>query len=151
MKIILRKEVSSLGLQGEVVTVKDGYARNFLIPNGLAIRATEGAIKAIETEKKQRAFKIEKERKAARELADSIERISLSVCVKAGESGKLFGTVTPQMIADGLKTKGFDVDRKQITIEEPIKALGKYEVSIKLYTDVVATLKLEVEGEAVEG
>jgi len=148
VKIILRKEVGNLGIQGEVVAVKDGYARNYLIPQGLAIRATEGAIKAIETEKKQRAFKIEKERKAARELADSIERLTLSLSAKAGDSGRLFGTITSQMVADALKAQGFDVDRKQINIEEPIKTLGKYEISVKLYTDVLATLNIEVEAEA---
>lgn len=150
VKIILRKELDNLGAQGDVVTVKDGYARNYLIPKGFATRATDGAVKAIENEKKQRAFKIEKERKAARELADSIERISLSIPTKAGESGKLFGTVTTQMISDTLKTQGFEVDKKNIVIEESIKMLGNYEVSAKLYTDVIAKLKIEVVAESAE-
>jgi large subunit ribosomal protein L9 len=148
VKIILRKEMDNLGEQGEVVTVKDGYARNYLIPKGYATRATEGAIKAIENEKKQRAFKIEKERKAARELADSIERITLSIPTKAGESGKLFGTVTSQMISDALKAKGFEVEKKNINIEDSIKMLGNYEISAKLYSDVLATVKIEVVAEA---
>ncbi len=140
--------MDNLGEQGEVVTVKDGYARNYLIPKGYATRATEGAIKAIENEKKQRAFKIEKERKAARELADSIERITLSIPTKAGESGKLFGTVTSQMISDALKAKGIEVEKKNINIEDSIKMLGNYEISAKLYSDVMATVKIEVVAEA---
>jgi len=150
MKIILKKEVEKLGEIGDVLTVKDGYARNYLIPKGLAVRATDGMLKAIEIEKKQKAFKIERERKAARELAESLERFSLIVKAKAGEGGRLYGTVTAQMIVDGLKAKGFEVDRKQITVDPPIKQVGKYQVAVKLYSDVVATLNLEVEAEAAE-
>jgi large subunit ribosomal protein L9 len=150
MKIILKKEVEKLGEIGDVLTVKDGYARNYLIPKGIAVRATDGMLKAIEIEKKQKAFKIERERKAARELAESLERFSLIVKAKAGEGGRLYGTVTAQMIVDGLKAKGFEVDRKQITIDPPIKQVGKYQVAVKLYSDVVATLNLEVEAEAAE-
>ncbi len=150
MQVILRKEVEKLGAEGELVKVKDGYARNFLIPRGLAVRATEGRIRAIETEKKQKAFKIERERKAARDLAESLERLLLNVKVKAGEEGRLYGTVTAQMVVDGLKAKGFDIDRKQITIDPPIKQVGKHEVAVKLYSDVVAKLHLEVEAEAAE-
>lgn len=148
MKVILRKEQENLGAQGDVVTVKDGYARNYLIPKGIATRASEGAIRAIENEKKQRAFKIEKERKAARELTESLERLSLSIPAKAGESGKLFGTVTSQMVSDALKAQGFDVNKKDITIDEPIKTLGNYELRAKCYTDVIAKLKIEVVAEA---
>ncbi|KER10959.1 MAG: 50S ribosomal protein L9 [[Candidatus Thermochlorobacteriaceae] bacterium GBChlB] len=150
MQVILRKEVEKLGAEGELVKVKDGYARNFLIPRGLAVRATEGMLKAIEIEKKQKAFKIERERKAARELAESLERLLLNVKVKAGEEGRLYGTVTTQMVVDGLRAKGFDIDRKQITIDPPIKQVGKHEVAVKLYSDVVATLHLEVEAEAAQ-
>lgn len=149
MKIILRKEVENLGNQGELVIVKDGYARNYLIPRGLAVRATEGSVRAIETEKKQRAFKIEKERKGARELADKLEQAALTINARAGESGKLFGTVTTQMVADALKAKGFEIDRKQITLEEAIKTLGNHAVKVKLYTDVFATVNVLVEAEAV--
>ena len=150
MKIILKKEVEKLGEIGDVLTVRDGYARNYLIPKGLAVRATDGMLKAIETEKKQKAFKIERERKAARELAESLERLLLNVKVKAGEEGRLYGTVTAQMVVDGLKAKGFDIDRKQIMIDPPIKQVGKHEVTVKLYSDVVAKLQLEVEAEAAE-
>lgn len=150
MKIILKKEVDKLGEIGDMLIVKDGYARNYLIPKGLAVRATDGMLKAIEIEKKQKAFKIERERKAARELAESLERLLLNVKVKAGEEGRLYGTVTTQMVADRLKSKGFEIDRKQITIDPPIKQVGKYEVAVKLYSDVVAKLNLEVEAESTE-
>ncbi len=150
MKIILKREVDKLGDIGDIVVVRDGYARNYLIPKGLAVRATDSMLKAIETEKKQKAFKIERERKAARELAESLERLVLTIKVKAGEEGRLYGTVTPQMVVDGLKAQGFEVDRKQITIDPPIKQVGKYEVAVKLYSDVVAKLNLEVEAESAE-
>ncbi|MFQ3597232.1 MAG: 50S ribosomal protein L9 [Chloroherpetonaceae bacterium] len=150
MKIILKKEVDKLGEIGDLLIVKDGYARNYLIPKGFAVRATDGMLKAIEIEKKQKAFKIERERKAARELAESLERLLLNVKVKAGEEGRLYGTVTTQMVVDGLKSKGFEVDRKQITIDPPIKQVGKHEIAVKLYSDVVAKLNLEVEAESAD-
>ncbi len=150
MKIILKKEVEKLGGVGDVLTVKDGYARNYLIPKGLAVRATAGMLKAMEVEKKQKAFKIERERKAARELAESLERLVLTIKAKAGEGGRLYGAVTTQMIAEALKAKGFEIDRKQIMIDPPIKQVGKHEVAVKLYTDVVAKLQLEVEAGATE-
>ncbi|MFN3393858.1 MAG: 50S ribosomal protein L9 [Candidatus Thermochlorobacter sp.] len=150
MQVILKKQVEKLGEPGEVVKVKDGYARKYLIPRGLAVRATDGMLKALEEEKKQKAFKIERERKAARELAESLERLLLNIKAKAGEEGRLYGTVTAQMVADALKSRGFEIDRKQITIDPPIKHIGKHEVAVKLYSDVVAKLQLEVEAEASE-
>jgi large subunit ribosomal protein L9 len=147
VKIILRKNVDKLGDQGEVVTVKDGYARNYLIPRGVAIRATEGTLKAMETEKKQRAFKIERERKSARDLSDSITRLTLVIKVKAGDEGKLYGTVTTQMVSDALKEKGFDVDRKHITIEPAIKQVGKHVVTAKYYSDVQGEINIDVQPE----
>ncbi|MBC8041971.1 MAG: 50S ribosomal protein L9 [Rhizobacter sp.] len=147
MKIILRKEVDKLGAAGEIVTVKNGYARNFLIPKGMANRATDGTIKAVETEKKQRAFKIEKERKAAQSQSESLSNVSLTVKAKAGDEGRLYGTVTTQMIADALKAKGHDIDRKRIDLDDTIKSLGTYAAKVKLYTDVVATVNFTVEAE----
>jgi large subunit ribosomal protein L9 len=147
VKIILRKEVDKLGSQGEVVTVADGYARNFLIPRGFATRATDGTLKAIAVEKKQREFKVERERKTARELGESIERLLLVIKVKAGDEGRLFGTVTAPMIAHELKEKGFEVDRKHITIEPPIKQVGRHEAMLKLYADVIVKLNLDVQAE----
>jgi large subunit ribosomal protein L9 len=150
VKIILRKDVATLGDAGEVVTVKNGYANNFLIPQGIAIRATEGTLKALETEKKQQAKKVELQRKNARELAQKIEQMTLKVFAKAGESGKLFGTVTSADIAEALKTQGIDIDRRKIALDAPIKALGKYEADAKLFSDVSVKVHFEVEAQGSE-
>jgi large subunit ribosomal protein L9 len=150
VKVILRKDVATLGDSGEVVSVKNGYANNFLIPQGIAIRATEGTLKALETEKKQQAKKVELQRKNARELAQKIEQLSLKVYAKAGESGKLFGTVTAGDIADALKAEGIEIDRRKITLEAPIKALGKYEADAKLFQDVSVKVHFEVEAQGSE-
>jgi large subunit ribosomal protein L9 len=147
VKIILRKDVATLGDAGEVVTVKNGYANNYLIPQGYAIRATEGTIKALETEKKQQTRKIELQRKSARDLATKIEQMTLKVQAKAGESGKLFGTVTASDIAEALKAQGVDIDRRKITLEAPIKSLGKYEADAKIFLDITVKLNIEVEAE----
>lgn len=147
MKIILRKDVATLGDAGEVVTVKNGYANNYLIPQGYAIRATEGTLKALETEKKQQARKIELQRSNARELAAKLEQMELKVLAKAGESGKLFGTVTAGDIAEALKAQGVEIDRRKIQLEAPIKSLGKFEADAKLFMDISAKLTIEVEAE----
>ena len=147
MKIILRKDVATLGDAGEVVTVKNGYANNYLIPQGYAIRATEGTLKALDTEKKQQARKIELQRKNARDLAAKLEQMALKIQTKAGESGKLFGTVTAGDIAEALKAQGVEIDRRKIHLEAPIKSLGKYEADAKLFMDITAKLNLEVEAE----
>ncbi len=148
MKVILRKDVAALGDAGDVVAVKNGYANNYLIPQGMAIRATEGTLKALETEKKQQAKKIELQRKNARDLAQKIEQMTLKVSARAGESGKLFGTVTSADIAEALKAEGVDIDRRKITLEAPVKALGKYEAEAKLFMDVTVKVTFEVEAEA---
>ncbi|MCF8383364.1 MAG: 50S ribosomal protein L9 [Chlorobium sp.] len=147
MKVILRKDVAALGDAGDVVAVKNGYANNYLIPQGMAIRATEGTLKALETEKKQQAKKIELQRKNARDLAQKIEQMTLKVSARAGESGKLFGTVTSADIAEALKALGVDIDRRKITLEAPVKALGKYEAEAKLFMDVTVKVNFEVEAE----
>ncbi len=150
MKVILRNNVATLGDAGDVVAVKNGYANNFLIPQGIAIRATEGTLKALETEKKQQTKKIELQRKSAREHAQKIEQMSLKVYAKAGDTGKLFGTVTSADIADALKAQGIDIDRRKITIEEPIKTLGKYEADAKIFQDITVKVHFEVEAEGSE-
>ncbi|KAA6231841.1 50S ribosomal protein L9 [Chlorobium phaeovibrioides] len=150
MKVILRKDVAALGDAGEVVAVKNGYANNFLIPQGMATRATEGTLRALETEKKQQAKKMELKRKSARDLAARIEQMALKVQAKAGESGKLFGTVTAADIAEVLKAQGVEIDRRKITMEAPVKTLGKYEAEVKLFSDVVVKVSFEVEAEGVE-
>ena len=150
MKVILRNNVATLGDAGDVVAVKNGYANNFLIPQGIAIRATEGTLKALETEKKQQTKKIELQRKSAREHAQKIEQLSLKVYAKAGDSGKLFGTVTSADIADALKAQGIEIDRRKITIEEPIKTLVKYEADAKIFQDITVKVHFEVEAEGAE-
>ncbi|ABB23007.1 50S ribosomal protein L9 [Pelodictyon luteolum] len=150
MKVILRKDVAALGDAGEVVAVKNGYANNYLIPQGMATRATEGTLKALETEKKQQARKVELQRTSARELAQKIEQMVLKVQAKAGESGKLFGTVTAGDIADALKAVGVEIDRRKITLEAPVKLLGKYEAEAKLFSDVTVKVTFEVEAEGTE-
>jgi large subunit ribosomal protein L9 len=150
VKVILRNNVATLGDAGEVVAVKNGYANNFLIPQGMAIRATEGTLKALETEKKQQTKKIELQRKSAREHAQKIEQMSLKVFAKAGDSGKLFGTVTSADIADALKAQGIDIDRRKITIDAPIKSLGKYEADAKIFQDITVKVHFEVEAEGSE-
>ena len=147
MKVILKKDIVTLGDAGEVVEVKNGYANNYLIPQGMALRATEGALKALDTERKQQVRKIEQQRIAAREMADKLQQLNLKVPAKAGESGKLFGTVTSGDIAQVLKGEGVTVDRRKISLEAPIKELGNYEVGVKLFMDVSATLKVTVEAE----
>jgi large subunit ribosomal protein L9 len=148
VKVILRKDVTTLGDAGEVVSVKNGYANNYLIPQGMAIRATEGTIKALDTEKKQQARKTELQRKTARDLASKLEQMVLKVHAKAGESGKLFGTVTGGDIANALKEQGVEIDRRKITLEAPIKTLGKFEAEAKLFMDITVKLTIEVEAES---
>lgn len=141
MKVILRKNFDQLGKVGEIVNVKDGYARNFLIPRGVAYQATQGNIRALEEEKKQIQKREVKELEEAQKLAAEMEKVSVTIPVKVGEEEKIFGTVTSQMIVDSLKEKGFDVDKRKVEITEPIKSLGIYSVVVKLHTNVTATVK----------
>jgi large subunit ribosomal protein L9 len=141
MKVILRKNFDQLGKVGDIVNVKDGYGRNYLIPRQIAYQATKGNILALEEEKKQILKKEAKELEAAQKLSAEIEKVSVTIPVKVGEEDKIFGSVTNQMIADSLKEKGFDVDKRKIEITEPIKSLGIYSVAVKLHASVSATVK----------
>lgn len=141
MKVILRKNFEQLGQIGDIVDVKDGFARNFLIPRNIAFAAQKGNMKALEEEKKQLAKKKVKELQAAEKLAVELEKISVTIPVKVGEEDKIFGTVTNQMIADAIKEKGYDIDKRRIEIVEPIKSLGIYSVNIKLHPTVTAVVK----------
>ncbi len=141
MKVILRKNFDQLGKVGDVLTVKDGYARNYLIPRQIAYQATKGNILALEEEKKQITKKGAKELEAAQKFASDLEKVSITIPVKVGEEDKIFGTVTNQMISDSLKEKGYDIEKRKIEITEPIKSLGIYSVSIKLHPSVSATVK----------
>ena len=144
MKVILRENQEQLGKVGDVVTVKDGYARNFLIPRKIAYFATKSNLKVLDEEKKQNQMKAQKELRVSQGLSAELEKVSLTIPVQVGEDDKLFGTVTSQMIADSLKEKGYEVDKRKIDIEEPIKVLGIYSVSIKLNNEVTAKVKVWV-------
>ena len=144
MDIILRQDVEKLGSAGEVVTVKDGYARNYLLPRGFAFEATEGNRRRIEAERGQRAKKAAAEAGSARERAATLEKISITFTMKAGDGDKLFGSVTSADIADRLKAEGFPVDKKAIELEEPIKALGVYKVPVRLHHEVKPDVRVWV-------
>jgi len=144
MKIILRKEHEKLGQIGSIVEVKDGYARNYLIPRGIAYPANAGNTRALEEEKKQAVRRSSKEVKTNEHLAANLDKVSLTIPAKVGEDDKLFGSVTSQMIADALKEKGFSIDKRIIDLEEPIKALGIYTVNVKLHQSVVGKVKVWV-------
>ncbi|MBS1903182.1 MAG: 50S ribosomal protein L9 [Bacteroidetes bacterium] len=144
MKVILREDIETLGGAGEVVNVKDGYARNFLVPRKLAYVATAGALKRIEQEMKIRAKKIDIERANLSEVAAKLAEISVTIPMKVGEEERLYGSVTPMMIADSLGNQGFAVDRRAIAIEEPIRTLGAHEITIKFKHGVTATVRVNV-------
>ncbi len=144
MKVILRKEHEKLGEVGAVVDVKDGYARNYLIPNGVAYPASDGSMRALTEEKKQAERRKAKEMKASEKLAAELEKVSITLQMKVGEDEKLFGSVTAQMIAEALKEKNFDIDKRNINLEEPIKALGIYNVEVKLHQSVTGKVKVWV-------
>jgi large subunit ribosomal protein L9 len=144
MKVILRQNYNKLGNIGDVVVVKDGFARNYLIPRSIAFRATEGNLKALEQEKKQLARKEEKVVQDSEKLAAQLGSVSLTITMKVGEDDKLFGAVTSQMIADSLNEKGFTIDKRIIELEEPIKTLGIFEVPVKLHSKVAAKVKVWV-------
>lgn len=141
MKVILRKNFDQLGKIGDLIDVKDGYARNFLLPRQVAYIATKGNIRALEEEKQQLAKKEVKELEAAKVLAAELENVSITIPVKVGEEDKIFGSVTSQMISDALKEKSYEIDKRKIDLAEPIKALGIYTVNVKLHNEVTANVK----------
>lgn len=148
MEIILKQDVSGLGDKGEIVTVKDGYARNFLIPQGYAILATPSAKKVHEENIRQRAHKEEKIKQEAEEIAQKLADVKLTLGAKTSKSGKIFGSVNTIQIAEALKNEGFDIDRKNISIEgDQVKEIGKYRAEIKLHKEVKAEIEFEVKAE----
>ncbi|RKY78999.1 50S ribosomal protein L9 [candidate division KSB1 bacterium] len=144
MKVILKQDYEQLGKTGEVVEVKNGYARNFLIPQNIAAPANKRNMKILEEELKMVDRRKNKERVQAEKFAEELGKVSITAAVKVGEDERLFGSVTSQMISDLLKEKGYDVDKKKIDLEEPVKALGVYTVNIKLYHDINAKVRLWV-------
>ncbi len=144
VKIILREDVHGLGDAGTVVSVRPGYARNFLLPEGKAILATESSVKELEHHQRAISEKVAKELKAHRSLKDRLEGLRLSISVQVGEEGKLFGSVTSREIADLIAAQGIEIDRRKIDLSEPIKEAGSHSVPVRLHRDVVAQVKLEV-------
>jgi len=144
MKLILRQDYEPLGEAGHIVNVKPGFARNFLIPKGLAMLATDKNLKKFENDKKQMFWRQEKEKRQSEELAKTLENVSCTITVQVGEEDKMFGSVTSQNIAEALESQGYTIDRRKIVLDEPIKSLGIYSVPIKLHTDVEAKVKVWV-------
>jgi large subunit ribosomal protein L9 len=144
MKVILRQDVPELGTAGQVIEVKAGYGRNFLIPRNLAIPATKGSLSAIGEVKKQSEIRAKKLRKEADVVKDRIEKLSLTTEVLVGDEDKVFGSVTSADITELLKKEGVTVDKRMVELENPIKALGVYTVPVKVAKDVTAELKLWV-------
>jgi len=144
MKLILRETVEKVGEAGDIVDVKDGYGRNYLIPQGLAVVATSGAVRAIEDRQRQLQKRFELDRKAAEELANKIKETSVTIPVTSGEEGKIHGTITTMQIAKALSEKGIEIDRRKIALNEDVKSLGEYTAEIHLDTDIVAELKIWV-------
>ncbi|HPB37510.1 MAG TPA: 50S ribosomal protein L9 [Syntrophorhabdus sp.] len=149
MKVILTEDVKGTGKKGEVVVVKDGHGRNFLIPRGLALPATEGNVKRFENIVRSIQNKRGRDIKVAGELKEKLEEISLTIKKKAGVDGKLFGSVTHMDIVEAIKNvTGAEVDKKNVRLEEPIKMTGAYTVEIHLEQNINATIKIDVEQEA---
>ena len=146
MKIILKQTFEKLGSTGEVITVKDGYARNYLIPMGIAEVATKKNIERLKVELEEIAAQEAKTRSNLESLANQLNKLTLKFNLKAGEEGKLFGSVTAQMIADAIAEKGFDIDKKEIEIPEAIKAEGSHFVDIKLNKGFTGRVKVKVKG-----
>lgn len=148
MQIILQEDVEKLGNRGDVVTVKHGYARNFLLPKKLAVEATPGNMKALERIRASLAKKTATELDAAKQQAELLNGVSLKFSRKTGENDQMFGSVTTGDIADAVKAQGFEIDKRQVQLADPIKALGEYTVTIKVFRDVTAEIKVHVVKEA---
>ncbi|MBS3915374.1 MAG: 50S ribosomal protein L9 [Bacteroidetes bacterium] len=146
MKIILTEDVKNLGHKDDVVAVKSGYGRNFLIPQGKAKLATDGALKMLAEDIRQRAFKTEKIRKDADAIAEKLNGLTLTITAKAGASGKIFGSVTALQVANAIKEKGIEVDRRKIVFDD-IKMLGSYTANINLFKEINAQVNIEVVAE----
>ena len=144
MHIILQEDVEKLGHRGDVVTVKPGYARNFLLPKKLAVEATPGNMKALERIRGALAKKTATELEVAKKQAELLNVVSLKFTRKTGENEQMFGSVTTGDIADSLKTQGFDVDKRQVQLTEPIKTLGEFPVTVKVFREVTAEIKVNV-------
>jgi large subunit ribosomal protein L9 len=144
IQVVLQHDVDKLGKSGEVVRVRPGFARNYLLPRQLAVAATTAAVNRIEHEKAVALARTEKAKKEARDVAGKLDVLAVKIAQKAGEDGKLFGSVTAKDIEAALRAQGVTVDRRKIQLAEPIRTLGTHPVQVKLVSDVMATLKVEV-------
>jgi large subunit ribosomal protein L9 len=149
-KVILQEDIDKLGHRGDVVTVKPGYARNFLLPRKLAIEATLGNMKALERIRVRLAKKTATELEAAQKQAAVLNGVEIRFTHKTGENDQLFGSVTTTDVAEGLAAQGFKIDKRQVQLGESLKALGEYPVTIKVFRDVTAAIKVHVDKEAHE-
>jgi large subunit ribosomal protein L9 len=144
IQVILQQDVAKVGQSGELVRVRPGFARNFLLPRQLAVPATQAAVHRIEHEKSVALARAEKAKKEARDLAARMSSVAIKIVQKAGDDGRLFGSVTTKDIEVALRAQGFTVDRRKIELAEPIKVVGSYDVRVLFVSDVAATLKVEV-------
>jgi large subunit ribosomal protein L9 len=148
MKVFLKEDVKNLGRMGEVVNVADGFARNFLFPKKLAVEASTSNVKEFEHNRKMLQEKAAKLKDRMKTAAEKLSAVALTIKAKAGEEEKLFGSVTAMDIAEALKEAGFDVDKKKISLEEPIKRLGSYTIEVKVHHDISAPIKVNVVSDA---
>lgn len=146
MKIILKENMKNLGAQGDIVTVKDGYANNFLFPRGLAVMATTSNIKMMEENNRQGALKREKMKADALALSEKLKDVKLTIGTKAGSNNKIFGSITPLQVSQALKNAGYEIDRRKIEVDD-IKLLGTYEAIVNLHRDVTVKVGVEVVAE----
>ncbi|MFA5882708.1 MAG: 50S ribosomal protein L9 [Acidimicrobiia bacterium] len=148
MKVVLRDDVENLGTKGDVVDVADGYARNYLVPRGLAMKATKGVVAQAEAMRRNRAAREVRDREAAQAQASALAGLRLEIPARAGEGGKLFGSVTASDIAEAIQAqKGIEIDRRKVGLAEPVKEIGEVEVVVKLHGDVDAILTVAVVAE----
>ncbi|MTI19953.1 50S ribosomal protein L9 [Fulvivirga sp. RKSG066] len=147
MEVILKQDIKGLGYKNDIVDVKPGYGRNYLIPQGIAIFATESNRKMVAENIKQASHKAEKIKKDAEEIANKIGDLTIELKTKAGESGKIFGAITANQVSDALKDKGFDIDRKKISFDTNIKEVGEYTASLDLHRDVQHEINVKVVAE----
>ena len=147
MEVILRQDVEELGLEGDVVKVAKGYARNYLIPQPMALEASEHNRKALELQRKKIELKRVRVKEEAEKVKATMEEVVLTFSQKSGEEGKLYGSVTSMDVASQLKEQGIDVDRRKIVLEKPIKELGEFQVEIKIYPEVSAAIKVVVKAD----
>jgi large subunit ribosomal protein L9 len=147
MELLLKEDVESLGVRGELVKVRAGYGRNYLLPRGLAVQATPSNIKQIELQRKALLKREATERASAEGQADLLKGVTLEFARKVGEHGILYGSVTSMDLAESLVAKGYEIDRRRIQLKDPIKGTGEYEVPIKLHREVTASIKVVVKSE----